>query len=124
MYLDFLCPFGHGMSKRKTYRIFLSLEDRIDADLDFDRRPGEPSRLRRFALTYSAWLAGRWQEVVRYDNFHGYVHRQPYWRTRRPERLRGVEGKPMDAVLDACREDLRKNWRRYRSLMESKVLEE
>jgi len=28
------------MPKRKTYKIFLSLEDRIDADLEFDKDPG------------------------------------------------------------------------------------
>jgi len=112
------------MSKRKTYRIFLSLEDRIDVDLEFERRPGTPPQLARFALTYSARLAGRWREVVRYDNFHGYLHRQRLWRTREPEPLRDLERLPADAVLEACREDLRRNWRRYRSLMESAGKEE
>ncbi len=124
IYLDILCPYGHEMSKRKTYTIFLSLEDRIDVDLEFERRPGTPPRLFRFALTYSAWLAGRWREVVRYDNFHGYLHRRRLWRTRKPEPLRDLEKRPAGAAIEACREELRRNWRRYRSLMESAVKEE
>src|SRR5439155_18250501 len=71
MYMDILCPFGHEMSKRKTYKIFLSLEDRIDADLEFDKDPGRRPRLARVAVTYSARLEGRWRMVVRYGNLHG-----------------------------------------------------
>src|SRR5207237_9334135 len=82
MYMDILCPFGYEMSKRKTYKIFLSLEDRIDADLEFDKDPGGRPRLARLAVTYSARIEGRWREVVGYDNFHAYLHRQRFWPTR------------------------------------------
>ncbi len=107
------------MSKRKTYTIFLSLEDRIDADLEFEKDPGKQPRLSRFALSYSARLAGRWREVVRYDTFHGYLHRQRLWRSREPEPLPRLERLPPGALLEACKDDVRRNWRRYRSLMES-----
>lgn len=112
------------MSKRKTYRIFLSLEDRIDVDLQFERAKGTSPRLARFAITYSARMEGRWREVIRYDNFHGYLHRQRFWRGRTPEPLREMERLPAQAVLEACRTDLRTNWRRYRSLMEATRHEE
>src|SRR5439155_26982565 len=85
MYMDILCPFGYEMSKRKTYKIFLSLEDRMDADLEFDKDPGRRPRLARFAVTYTARIEGRWREVVRYDNFHCYLHRLRFLRTREPE---------------------------------------
>lgn len=112
------------MSKRKTYAIFLSLADRIDVDLEFEKKPGQPPRLSRFAITYSAQISGRWKEVVRYDNFHGYLHRQRFWRSREPEPTSNLERLGSDALLEACREDLRQNWRRYRTLMESAVREE
>lgn len=112
------------MSKRKAYAIFLSLEDRIDVDLEFEKRPGKPPRLDRFAVTYSARLAGRWREVVRYDNFHGYVHRQRFWRSRTAEPLSDRDRLQADALLETCRDDLRRNWRRYRSLMENAAKEE
>jgi len=112
------------MSKRKTYKIFLSLEDRIDADLEFDKDPGRRPGLARFAVTYSARIGGRWREVVRYDNFHGYLHRQRFWRTREPEPLSALERLPILDLLDVCRQDLASHWRRYRSLMESMLREE
>lgn len=112
------------MSKRKTYAIFLSLEDRIDVDLEFEKRRGKPPRLFRFAITYSARLGARWREVVRYDNFHGYLHRQRFWRSRGPEPVSDLERLRTDALLEACRDDLRRNWRRYRSLKESAREEE
>jgi hypothetical protein len=108
------------MSKRKTYEIFLSTEDRIDVDLEFRKSAGTPPHLERFAISYSARIRGRWREVVRYDNFHGGVHRQRFWRTGSPERVPAWERFPFDALLEACRRDLRENWRRYRTLMEDR----
>ena len=112
------------MPKRKTYRIFLSLDDRIDVDLEFEKPTGRAARIRRFAITYSAWIKGDWREVVRYDNFHGYLHRQRFWRSREPERMPGRGGVPLEPVLDACRADLRRNWKMYRALMEATIREE
>ena len=37
--------------------------------------------------TYSARIQDRWHEVVRYDNFHGFLHRQRFWRSEQPERV-------------------------------------
>ena len=88
------------MSKRKTYEIFLSTEDRIDVDLEFRKATGTAPRLARFAIAYSARIRGRWREVVRYDNFHGAVHRQRYWRTGEPERVPTMERLPPAALLD------------------------
>jgi len=108
------------MPKRKTYTIFLSQDDRIDVDLEFERTTGRAARLRRFAITYSARIREAWREVIRYDNFHGFLHRQPYWRSKAPERL-ALQGRPShERAVERCREDLRRNWRRYRSLMERK----
>jgi len=108
------------MSKRKAYEIFLSAEDRIDVDLEFNKAAGAPPQLVRFAITYSARTRGRWREVIRYDNFHGTVHRQRFWRAGEPERMPSLERLPFDALLDEFRRDLRENWRRYRALMENR----
>lgn len=107
------------MSKRKTYRIFLSTEDRIDVDFEFEKARGAPPRVLRFAVTYSARIGNRWREVVRYDNFHGYLHRQRFWRSGEPERMPSLERLPLEALLEVCRQDLRQHWRRYRTLMET-----
>ena len=112
------------MPKRKTFAIFLSFDDRINVDLEFEKKPGQAPRLHRFAITYSARISGSWREVVRYDNFHGYLHRQRFWRSREPEPASDLERLRTDALLEACRGDLRRNWRRYRTLMESATREE
>lgn len=106
------------------YTIFLSIEDRIDVDLEFEKARGKPPELSRFAITYSARIAERWREVVRYDNFHGFFHRQKFWRSQRPEPLSDPKRVRVDVLLETCRGDLRRNWRRYRSLMESTRREE
>ncbi len=108
------------MSKRKTYGIFLSTEDRIDVDLEFGEGRSAPPRLVRFAITYSARMGGRWREVIRYDNFHGTVHRQRFWRGGEPEAIPTLERLPLEAILDACGQDLREHWRRYRTLKEER----
>lgn len=112
------------MSKRKTFGIFLSADDRIDVDLEFTGRAGAAPRIRRFAITYSARIRDRWWEVVRYDNFHGYLHRQRFWRSAKPERLPAREHLPIDALVERCRQDLRQNGRRYRMLREANLPEE
>lgn len=112
------------MPKRKSYTAFLSAEDRIDVDLEFTKDPGKPGRIVRFAITYSAWLRDRWREVIRYDNFHGSLHRQRFWRSEEPEPMAPEERLPLDQLVARVRDDLRKNWRRYRSLMEDRVRSE
>ncbi len=112
------------MSKRKTYKIFLSPDDRIDVDLEFRRISGGRPEIRRFAVTYSARIRGRWREVVRYDNFHGYLHRQRFWRSEKPERMPAREHIPKVDLVEECRNDLRENWRRYRRLREAALREE
>jgi hypothetical protein len=107
------------MSKRKIYTIFLSLEDRMDVDMGFEKVRGKAPRLKRFAITYSARIRGRWREVIRYDNFHGFLHRQRFWRSREPEPLSELGRMRSEILLDACKKDLRANWRRYRSVLES-----
>src|SRR5437016_14121202 len=76
MYMDIICPFGYEMSKRKTYKIFRSLEDRMDADLELHKEPGRRPGLARCADTCSARVERRWRELVRYHTYHGYIHRQ------------------------------------------------
>ncbi len=112
------------MSKRKTYTIFLSLEDRIDVDLEFEKIPRNPPRPSRFAITYSARIADRWREGLRYDTFHGYLHRQRLWRSHEPEPLSDMARMPAGDILAICQDDLRRNWRRYRALMESAIEED
>src|SRR5436309_12829778 len=112
------------MSRRKTYQILLSLEAGMDAYLEIYKDPGQRPRLARFAVTYSARIEGRWREVVRYDNFHGYLHRPRFWRTREPKPLSALERLPIPDLLDVCRQDLARHWQKYRSLMESMLKEE
>ena len=111
------------MSKRKTFRIFLSVNDRIDVDLEFGEQKGRRRRLRRFAITYSARIQDRWWEVVRYDNFHGFLHQQRFWRSAKPEGLPSEEHRPVEALVEPCRKDLRENWHRYRRLREKSLRE-
>jgi hypothetical protein len=106
------------MPKRKSYAIFLSADDRIDVDLEFGQVRGKQRRINRFAITYSAWILGAWREVIRYDNFHGYLHRQRFWRTKQPEPLEVEARVSLDRLIMQVRDDLQKNWQRWRNLME------
>lgn len=38
----------------------------------------------KFALNYRAKIKNKWYEVYRVDNYHGFLHEQKLWRSKKP----------------------------------------
>jgi hypothetical protein len=105
----------------KEYSISITHEDILDATMVFRRERRKRKRMVGFALSYRAKIEGRWQEVIRYDTTHGYLHVQRFWRSSKPIPLKEEEWMPLDYLFKEYKRDIVENWERYRSLVERKL---
>lgn len=97
----------------KKYTIILTAEDCIDTTLYIEER-----MIVKFALNYRSSIKGRWKEVYRVDNFHGYLHEQRFW--IRPEPIRIGTYLPLKEFVKEQTTNIRANFRRYRQYMKRK----
>ncbi|MDP9364859.1 MAG: hypothetical protein M3Q10_11665 [Chloroflexota bacterium] len=69
-----------------------------------------------FTAQYETTIGGERTPVVRYDNAHGYAHRDVLDRRGRVIDKRPVPGNPtLKEALEIGRMDLRNNWPHYRA---------
>lgn len=96
---------------RRELEIVLSHEDRIHLVIETER--GEVTG---FSVNYEALIAGRWRPMVRYDDSHGFCHKDVYY-------IDGTQRKiPLASDRDECLtaglRDIRANWETYRQRYE------
>jgi len=73
-----------------------------------------------FRIQYEAWMAGRWQPIVRYDTAHGQPHRD----ILHPARTQTKEmypGRSNAEMLTLGQEDIMENWSSYRAKYEQEA---
>ena len=104
----------------KQFQIVVTHEDIVDVTLEFEQKNGKKI-LTGFALSYCAFIHGSWHEVIRYDNAHGYVHVQKFWRSPNPIPLPEDEKVSFEYLVKKYRQDLVENWERYRGYIEEQV---
>lgn len=75
-----------------------------------------------FAINYRAFINGRWHEVYRIDNYHGFLHEQRFWQGPKPIPL--DTHVPLDIVINEAVDNITENFRRYRRYYEQKLKEE
>lgn len=107
---------------KKQFPINVTHEDIVDVTLEFETDKGK-RKIVKFALSYRAMINGKWYEVIRYDNAHGYVHVQKFWRGHEPIPLKDDEDLPFDYLVKKYKQDIVDNWLRYRGYIEVKVKE-
>ncbi len=66
-----------------------------------------------FVVQYEAKIGDRWHAIVRYDNAHGFVHRDVLWPDGRVAKRRLELGDLREALVFA-ETDIARNWRRHR----------
>lgn len=101
------------MSKSKTHQIQLTLEDILEVHLELEGR-----ELKNFSIQYKAFIKGKWRAVIRYDTAHGHLHVHRGWRGGEIEPLPQLQGLPYKSSLPWVKDDLKKNWEKYRTLVE------
>ena len=88
----------------------LSEQDCLDITLMWETR----GILTKFALNYRAFIDGKWYEVYRVDNYHGFLHEQRYWRSLKPISITDKEGWALKMVFDTYVDEIVSNFQRYR----------
>jgi hypothetical protein len=91
----------------------LTAEDWLDITLLIEKK-----EIRRFALNYRAFIRTRWYPVYRVDNFHGFLHKQEFWRTPTPIPLKDEEILPVRFVIEKYVREIKSNFLKYRSYFE------
>lgn len=100
--------------KFKKYVVRLSDDDYLDVTLIWE----EPGELTKFALNYRACIQGKWYEIYRVDNFHGFLHEQKFWRSSEPIPIIFKENWPLWEIIIEYRDDIIDNFRKYRDYFE------
>jgi hypothetical protein len=67
----------------------------------------------RFTVQYEIFLKGEWHPLVRYDNSHGFAHRDLMHPDGRKEKT-DLLSKDLNICLTFAENDLRANWTDYR----------
>jgi len=104
---------------RKRRPLGESLEDFIITRVDFDR---SQKKLISFSVLQVYPPREANYEVIKYDTGHGHCHVHRFYRTLddRGEKLGGKS--TTQTSFDECRQDINKNWRKYKSLYIDKWL--
>lgn len=92
----------------------LSEQDRLDITLMWETR----GILTKFALNYRAFIDGRWYEVYRVDNYHGFLHENIMWQDRKAVPINDKDGWTMKMVFDRYVDEIVSNFQRYREYYE------
>ncbi len=104
--------------KFKRYSIELTPQDILDVVLIWQ----QVGILTKFALNYRAYIHGKWYEIYRVDNYHGFLHEQKFWRSPHPIPLPHQENWSISMILEEYRNQIIDNFERYRSYFEQSVL--
>lgn len=70
------------------------------------------NKIVEFALNYRTQIKGKWVEVYRVDNFHGFLHEQKFWRSSNPIPLK--EQLPLYHVIKLYIRQIYENFERYK----------
>jgi hypothetical protein len=97
--------------KVKRYRRFMTSEDCVDVTLYL-----EHNTIFKFALNYRAYMDGRWVEVFRVDNFHGYLHEQRFWISPAPKRIESFT--PLNIIVEEYLRKILLEFGRYRKYIQ------
>jgi len=66
-----------------------------------------------FKVIYYAIIDGKQHQIIRYDCSHGFAHKDVFYTN--PPVKEPMPHLPYDKLLDIAKEDIKDNWREYRS---------
>jgi hypothetical protein len=108
-----------GEGPVKTQRILADEQLGPEYALNVRLVLGERREVITFALNLGAYIAGRWRAVYRVDNYHGFLHEQRLWLTRRPFPLQGYDGWSARELFAHFRTFIVENASRFKAYQEA-----
>lgn len=75
-----------------------------------------------FVIQYEALIDGKWRAIVRFDEAHGFFHRDVMSPTGEQQKIAHSTANKNLALTEAI-EDIKENWRAYRKEYEDKCYE-
>lgn len=88
--------------KKKEYSQQLSDEDKLYISFTKDK-----GKIRNFCVNYSSLINGRWKDIMRIDNCHGYPHKHTFHLRRREFKV--ILGEDSNKVFTEAKEYIIKN---------------
>ncbi len=73
-----------------------------------------PRRMEHFSVQYVARIVEHEYRIIRYDSSHGTPHRHRFNKTGQTTDRRAYPNETLDQMFDRAKNDLTKNWRRFR----------
>lgn len=99
------------------FRRFFTDDDRVRVHFTIER-----GKVRRFLIQLECQFGERWYPVARYDNAHGFAHRD-LMRPRRSAEKTRLQTPDNNEALTFAQNDIRANWQIYRRRFEKWLLE-
>lgn len=88
-----------------------------DDDLARVRFTVERGKIQRFMIQLECRISEKWYAIVRYDNAHGFAHRDLF-RPRYPAEKTQLDVVNLNVALTFAQNDILKNWLTYRRRFE------
>lgn len=86
----------------------LTSEDYLDITLFYKK-----GKIIKFALNYRAVVKGKLHPIYRVDNYHGFLHEQRLWRTKKPMPLAEI-GLSNNEIVEKYIDEIYMNFYKYK----------
>jgi hypothetical protein len=96
------------VAKQKKFTKELTNEDDLDITPFYEK-----GKIIKFALNYRAVIKGKSQPIYRVDNYHGFLHEQRLWRTKKPIPL-NEPGLSNNQIVDKYVDEICFNFYKYK----------
>lgn len=96
------------MIKKIKFTKTLTSQDFLDITIFYEK-----GKIIKFALNYRAFIKGKIHPIYRVDNYHGFLHEQRLWRTKKPIPI-DKEGLSNNQIVDKYVDVIHMNFYRYK----------
>ena len=100
--------------KKKSFTVALTANDMLDVQIYYEETE---QRLVKFALNYRAFINGKYCEIYRVDNFHGFLNEKKFWRKKEPIPIEEL-GLHTEGIINKYVDIIYLNYNKYRSYYE------
>ncbi len=99
--------------KKKEIEVYLDEENKLNVTII-----KKDSKFIKFAINYSAKIRDEWRAIYRVDNYHGFIHEQRLWVTKKPIALPEYENKDLKEVFDLFFDKVKNSCLKFREYYE------